>query len=346
MLKSIIAAMSATIALGAAANAYATDITGAGATFPELVYGRWAADYKTQTGIGLNYQAIGSGGGIKQIKAKTVEFGASDKPLKIADLDAAGLFQFPTVMGGVVPVINVPGINPGQIKLTGKVLAEIYLGNIKKWNDPQIMALNKGVNLPGLPITVVHRSDGSGTSFVFTNYLLMKDSNWAKVGASDSVNWPTGVGGKGNPGVAAEVKQTVGSIGYVEYAFAKQSHMTYTQMQTAQGTFVEPVAANFAAAASHAHWDASQGFYLLLLDQPGATSWPITAATFILVYKQQTSQPEGAAVMRFFDWAYKNGDADAETLDYVPLPANVKAMVRKEWAQVKGPDGKPVYFAH
>ena len=346
MLKTLIAAMSATIALGATANAYATDITGAGATFPAPVYAKWAEQYRAQTGIGLNYQAIGSGGGIKQIKAKTVEFGASDKPLKIADLNAAGLFQFPTVMGGVVPVVNLPGIAPGQVKLTGNVLAEIYLGAIKKWNDPRIAALNHGVKLPGLPITVVHRSDGSGTTFVFTNYLQMKDANWTKVGASDSVNWPTGVGGKGNDGVAAEVKQTLGSIGYVEYAYAKQSHMTYTAMQTAQGTFVEPVAANFAAAASHAHWDASQGFYLLLLDQPGAQSWPITAATFILVYKQQTSQAEGAAVMRFFDWAYKNGDGDAVALDYVPLPANVKATVRKEWAQVKGPDGKPVYFAH
>jgi len=346
MLKNLIVAMSAAVALGAAASAQATDITGAGATFPAPVYAKWAEQYRAQTGIGLNYQAIGSGGGIKQIKAKTVEFGASDKPLKIADLNAAGLFQFPTVMGGVVPVVNVPGIAPGQIKLTGNVLAEIYLGNIKKWNDPRIAGLNHGVNLPGLPITVVHRSDGSGTSFVFTSYLLMKDANWSKVGASDSVNWPTGVGGKGNDGVAAEVKQTLGSIGYVEYAYAKQSHMTYTAMQTAQGTFVEPVAANFAAAASHAHWDPAQGFYLLLLDQPGAQSWPITAATFILVYKQQSSQADGAAVMRFFDWAYKNGDGPAEQLDYVALPASVKALVRKEWAQVKGPDGKPVYFAH
>jgi len=346
MLKTLIAAMSATIALGAAASAQATDITGAGATFPAPIYAKWAEQYHAQTGVGLNYQAIGSGGGIKQIKAKTVEFGASDKPLKIGELNAAGLFQFPTVMGGVVPVINVPGIAPGQVKLTGNVLAEIYLGNIKKWNDPRIAALNHGVNLPGLPITVVHRSDGSGTSFVFTSYLSMKDPNWSKVGASDSVNWPTGVGGKGNDGVAAEVKQTLGSIGYVEYAYAKQSHMTFTAMQTAQGTFVEPVAANFAAAASHAHWDPGQGFYLLLLDQPGAQSWPITAATFILVYKQQTSQADGAAVMRFFDWAYKNGDASAEQLDYVPLPASVKTQVRKEWAQVKGPDGKPVYFVH
>jgi phosphate transport system substrate-binding protein len=346
MLKNLIVAMSATIALGAAASAQATDITGAGSTFAAPIYGKWAEQYKAQTGIGLNYQSIGSGGGIKQIKAKTVEFGATDKPLKIADLEASGLFQFPTVMGGVVPVVNLPGIAPGQIKLTGKVLAEIYLGNIKKWNDPEIAGLNHGVNLPGLPITVVHRSDGSGTSFVFTNYLLMKDPAWSKVGASDSVNWPAGVGGKGNEGVAANVRQTVGSIGYVEYAYAKQSHMTYTAMQTAQGNYVEPLAANFAAAAGHAHWDASQGFYLLLLDQPGAQSWPITAATFVLVYKQQTSQADGAAVMRFFDWAFKNGDAAAEQLDYVPLPASVKAQVRKEWAQVKGPDGKPVYFVH
>jgi phosphate transport system substrate-binding protein len=343
-------ALSATVALGgavAAGTATAADITGAGATFPAPVYAKWAEQYKAQTGIGLNYQAIGSGGGIKQIKAKTVEFGASDKPLKIDDLNAAGLFQFPTVMGGVVPVINVPGLQPGQVKLTGEVLAEIYLGDIKKWDDPKIAALNKGVKLPGLPITVVHRSDGSGTSFVFTSYLSLKSGDWkTKVGASDSVQWPTGLGGKGNDGVAAFVKQTIGSIGYVEYAYAKQNHLTYTDLQTAQGGYVAPEAENFAAAAAGAKWDPTQGFYMLLLDQPGAKSWPITAATFILVYKQQPNTAEGASVLRFFDWAYKNGDPAAAQLDYVPLPASVKAQVRKAWADVKGADGKPVYFAH
>jgi phosphate transport system substrate-binding protein len=348
MLKKFVVAVGAMVALGAATATQAADITGAGATFPAPVYSKWAETYKAQTGVGLNYQAIGSGGGIKQIKAKTVEFGASDKPLKIEDLNAAGLFQFPTVMGGVVPVINVPGLKPGQVKLTGSVLADIYLGEIKKWNDPRIAGLNKGVPLPNLPITVVHRSDGSGTSFIFTSYLSMKNAAWkTKVGASDSVQWPVGLGGKGNDGVAAFTKQTIGSIGYVEYAYAKQNRLTYTLMQSAAGGFVAPTAPNFAAAASHGHWDASQGFYLLLLDQPGATSWPITAATFILVYKQQTSQADGAAVLRFFDWAYKNGDAAAVNLDYVPLPAAVKALVRKGWMEnVKGPDGKPVYFAH
>ena len=347
MLRILAVAMGATVALGAVTATEAADITGAGATFPAPVYAKWAELYKAQTNIGLNYQAIGSGGGIKQIKAKTVEFGASDKPLKIDDLNATGLVQFPTVIGGVVPVINVPGINPGQVKLSGSVLADIYLGEIKKWNDPKIVGLIMGVTLPNLPITVVHRSDGSGTSFVYTNYLALKNPEWkSKVGASDAVEWPTGLGGKGNDGVAAFVKQTIGSIGYVEYAYAKQNHMTYTQLQTAEGTYVEPLAANFAAAAAGAKWDPAQGFYLLLLDQPGAKSWPITAATFILVYKQQANVAEGASVLRFFDWAYKNGDPAAEGLDYVPLPAAVKALVRKSWADVKGPDGKPAYYAH
>jgi phosphate transport system substrate-binding protein len=345
MLKTIMAvAACAAMATGFAGVSQAADLSGAGATFPAPVYAKWAETYKAQTGVGLNYQAIGSGGGIKQIKAKTVDFGASDKPLKADELAAAGLFQFPTVMGGVVPVVNVPGVLPGQIRLTGSLLGAIYLGEIKKWNDPQIVALNKGVKLPGLPITVVHRSDGSGTSFVYTNYLAMKNATWkTKVGASDSVEWPTGIGGKGNDGVAAVVKQTIGSIGYVEYAYAKQNKMTYTKMQAAAGGFVDPTAANFAAAASHGQWDASQGFYLLLLDQPGATSWPITAATFILVYKQQANAATGASVLKFFDWAYKNGDQQAAQLDYVPLPATVKALVRKGWLQVKGPDGKAVY---
>jgi len=348
MLKTILAAAAcATMALGAVSATQAADLSGAGATFPAPVYAKWAETYRAQTGVGLNYQAIGSGGGIKQIKAKTVDFGASDKPLTIADLNAAGLFQFPTVMGGVVPVINVPGLAPGQVRLTGALLGAIYLGEIKKWNDPHIAAINHGVNLPNLPITVVHRSDGSGTSFVFTNYLALKNATWkAKVGASDSVEWPTGLGGKGNDGVAAFVKQTIGSIGYVEYAYAKQNHLTYTKLQAAAGGFVDPTAPNFAAAASHGQWSASQGFYLLLLDQPGATSWPITAATFILVYKQQPNAATGASVLKFFDWAYKSGDTQAAQLDYVPLPANVKALVRKAWLDVKGPDGKPVYASH
>jgi phosphate transport system substrate-binding protein len=347
MLKRLTAVACAALALGAA-GATKADISGAGATFPAPVYAKWAEAYKAQTHIQLNYQAIGSGGGIKQIEAKTVDFGASDKPLKPDVLSAAGLTQFPTVVGGVVPIMNLPGIKPGQIHMTGSVLADIYMGAIKKWNDPQIAALNHGVPLPNLPITVVHRSDGSGTSFLFTTYLSMKNPTWAsKVGGNDSVQWPTGLGGKGNDGVAAFVKQTLGSIGYVEYAYAKQNHMTYALMQNKQGAFVSPTAANFAAAASHGDWSKAPGFYLLLLDQPGATSWPITGATFILAYKQQANAETGASVLKFFDWAYKNGDSAAAALDYVTLPAPVKALVRKSWAtQIKGANGQPVYVSH
>ena len=348
MLKRLIAAACATLTIGAAASAQATDLSGAGATFPAPVYAKWAETYRAQTQVGLNYQAIGSGGGIKQIKAKTVDFGASDKPLKPEDLAAAGLFQFPTVVGGVVPVMNLPGVHAGQIKLTGSLLGDIYLGAVTKWSDPQIKALNPGVPLPNLPITVVHRSDGSGTSFLFTTYLSMKNPTWqSKVGGSDAVQWPTGLGGKGNDGVAAFVRQTIGSIGYVEYAYAKQNHMTYAMLQTKQGTFVPPDYNNFAAAAGHGDWTKAPGFYLLLLDQPGAASWPITGATFILVYKQQANAATGASVLKFFDWAYKNGDQPAAALDYVPLPMAVKAQVRKAWvANVKGPNGQPVYVSH
>jgi phosphate transport system substrate-binding protein len=347
MLKSIALAATATLALGLAAQAQAADISGAGATFPAPVYAKWAELYRAQTGIGMNYQAIGSGGGIKQIEAKTVDFGASDKPLKPADLNANGLFQFPMVMGGVVPVMNLPGVAEGQVKLTGAVLASIYLGEIKVWSDPRIQALNPGVKLPTLPVTVVHRSDGSGTSFIFTTYLAHKSAAWAtRVGGSDSVQWPTGLGGKGNDGVAAFVKQTIGSIGYVEYAYAKQNHLTYALLQNQAGAFVAPTAAAFAAAAIGADWTKAPGNYLLLLDQPGAHSWPITAATFILLYKTQANPAAGKAVLSFFDWDYKNGDAAAEQLDYVPLPPAVKALMRKEWvAEIKGADGKPVYVS-
>jgi phosphate transport system substrate-binding protein len=338
------------VALGAAilfANvAQAADISGAGATFPAPVYAKWAETYKATTGIGLNYQAIGSGGGIKQIKAKTVDFGASDKPLKPEELNAAGLYQFPTVVGGIVPIVNLPGIGAGQIKLSGAVLASIFLGEITKWSDPKIAALNKGVKLPNLPITVVHRSDGSGTSFVFTTYLTQKSPAWAsKVGASDSVQWPTGLGGKGNDGVSAFVKQTMGSIGYVEYAYAKQNKATFTLLQNAAGKFPQPVAANFAAATAGAKWGSIPGNYILLLDQPGANAWPITAATFILVYKNQENPAQGAGVLKFFDWAYKGGDAAAASLDYVPLPASVKALIRKQWTMNVKAGGKPVYVA-
>ena len=347
MLKTLGAAACAALALGVGVQAKAADISGAGATFPAPIYAKWAEAYKAQTGIGLNYQAIGSGGGIKQIQAKTVAFGASDKPLKPEVLDASGLYQFPTVMGGVVPVLNVPGLKPGQVKLTGAVLADIFLGDITKWNDPKIAALNKGVPLPNLPITVVHRSDGSGTTFLFTSYLSMMSPEWqSKVGASDSVQWPTGLGGKGNDGVAAFVKQTIGSIGYVEYAYAKQNNATYTLLQNKAGKYPLPTAPSFLAAGGGADWTKAPGNYLLLLNQPGANSWPITGATFILVYKTQDKPEDGKAVLTFFDWAYKNGDGMAGQLDYVPMPPAVKAYIRKQWvANVKDASGKPVYVS-
>jgi phosphate transport system substrate-binding protein len=328
-----------------AAAGGAKTISGAGATFPAPIYARWAEAYKAQTGQMLNYQAIGSGGGIKQIQANTVDFGASDKPLKPADLDKSGLYQFPTVMGGVVPVMNLPGVQPGQVKLTGELLADIYLGDVKSWSDPKIAALNPGVKLPNLPITIVHRSDGSGTSFLFTSYLTAKNPAWAqKVGASDSVQWPTGIGGKGNDGVAAFVKQTPGAIGYVEYAYATQNKLTYADLKNHDGQFVAPTAQAFAAAAAGADWTKAPGNYLLLIDQPGAQTWPITGATFILMHKQQADPAKGRAVLSFFDWAYKNGDAAAKQLDYVPLPDQVKNMVRQQWtATIKGPDGAPVF---
>ena len=344
MFKTFVAA--AGVAALFASAAPAADISGAGATFPAPVYAKWAEMYKASTGVGLNYQAIGSGGGIKQIKAKTVDFGASDKPLKPEDLNAAGLFQFPTVVGGVVPVVNLPGIAAGQLKLSGPALAAIFYGQIKTWNDPVIAQMNPGVKLPEMPITVVHRSDGSGTSFLFTSYLSMKSKGWAdKVGASDSVNWPVGLGGKGNDGVAAFVKQTQGSIGYVEYAYAKQNHAAYVLMQNKAGKFPQPEAANFAAAAAGARWATAPGNYLLLLDQPGANAWPITGATFILVYKDQANADTGAQVLKFYDWAYKNGDAAAASLDYVPLPLTVKNLIRKQWVANVKAGGKPVYEA-
>jgi phosphate transport system substrate-binding protein len=320
------------------------EISGAGATFPAPIYSKWAEAQKAETGLALNYQAIGSGGGIKQIEAGTVAFGASDKPLKAEELTKNGLVQFPTVMGGVVPVANLPGVAKGQLKLTGPLLADIYLGKVAKWSDPTVAAVNPGVKLPNLPITVVHRSDGSGTSFLFTSYLTAVAPKWT-VGASDAVAWPTGIGGKGNDGVAAFVKQTPGAIGYVEYAYAKQNDMTYALLQNASGAFVAPTADSFAAAAAGADWSKAPGFYLLLLNEPGANAWPITGATFILVHAKQADAAKGQAVLKFFDWAYNKGDAAAQALDYVPLPADLKTRVRQSWTGVTGPDGKPVYTA-
>ena len=329
---------------GGGPDGRAREISGAGATFPASIYAKWSEGYRKESKIGLNYQAIGSGGGIKQIKARTVDFGATDKPLKLQDLERAGLYQFPTVIGGVVPLINLEGLKPGQVKLTGQLLADIYMGRIKKWNDPAILALNAGVPLPDQAITVVHRSDGSGTTFLFTSYLASQSPAWKKdVGASDAIAWPTGLAGKGNDGVAAFVKQTIGAIGYVEYAYAKQNGSTYAQLRNRSGAFVSPNAESFAAAAAGADWVNAPGNYMLLLDQPGAQAWPITGATFILMYKEQQDQKVGQGVLRFFDWAFEKGDGLAAQLDYVALPANVKDMVRKQWAATLKAEGKPIY---
>jgi phosphate transport system substrate-binding protein len=343
MLKKFAAGIAGLAIAAVGVAAVAANISGAGATFPAPVYQKWAEAYKA-TGNQLNYQAIGSGGGIKQIEASTVDFGASDKPLKPEDLAANGLQQFPTVVGGVVPVVNLKGIAPGSIKLTGNLLAAIFGGGIPYWDDAHLTALNPTLKLPHEKITVVHRSDGSGTSFLFTSYLTMMGPAWAKdVGASDSPNWPTGIGGKGNDGVAALVRQTNGAIGYVEYAYAKQNHMVYATMQNKAGHWVAPTAENFGAAAAGAKWSTAPGFYLLLLNQPGASAWPITGATFILMHSKQTNAQAGHDVLAFYDWAYKNGNAQAVALDYVPLPDPVKALIRKSWTSIVGPNGKPVY---
>jgi phosphate transport system substrate-binding protein len=338
-------AAAVTLTFALAANAFAADMTGAGATFPYPVYAKWAEAYKAKTGIGMNYQSIGSGGGIKQIKAKTVDFGASDKPLEPKELEKDGLMQFPAIMGGVVPVINVEGVAGNQLKLNGAVLADIYLGKVKKWNDPAIVALNKGVKLPAGDITVVHRSDGSGTTFVFTNYLAKLSPEWKeKVGNDASVAWPVGTGGKGNEGVAAFVKQIKDSIGYVESAYAKQNKMTMVMMQNKEGQFVIADNDSFKAAAANAHWDKAPGFYEILTDEPGKASWPITGASFILMHKIQDKPEQAKEVLKFFDWAFVNGDKMATELDYVPMPDNVVKLMQSAWkAQIKGADGKAVY---
>ena len=323
---------------------WVSTISGAGATFPAPLYTAWAAKYATSEKVTLNYQGIGSGGGIKEIEAKTVDFGASDKPLKPEALDAAGLYQFPTVMGGVVPVINLKGIQAGQIKLTGPLLADIFLGKVTKWNDKAIVAVNPGVPLPATAITVVHRSDGSGTSFLFTSYLSAESPEWqTKVGGSDAVEWPVGLGGKGNDGVAAFVKQTEGAIGYVEYAYAKKTGGAFALLKNKAGEFPAPGGDAFSAAAAGADWAGAKGNYMLLLDQPGAGTWPITGVTFILVHKDAPDAAKRAAVLKFFDWAYQNGSADATQLDYVAMPDTVKSMVRKQWATTVVSAGKPVY---
>ena len=327
------------------AQALAADITGAGATFPYPIYAKWADAYKKSTGIGLNYQSIGSGGGIKQITAKTVDFGASDMPLKPEELDKSGMIQFPTVIGGDVPVVNLKEIAPGQLRLSGPLLAEIYLGKIRKWNDPAIAALNPGIGLPASDINVVHRSDGSGTTFIWTNYLSKMSPEWkSAVGEGASVNWPVGVGGKGNEGVASYVQRIQGSIGYVEYAYVLQNKMTYALVKNREGSFVAPSAKAFQAAATGADWKAAPGMYLILTDAPGKDAWPIAGATFILMHKTQEKPESARQVLKFFDWAYTQGDRLAEELDYVPMPDPVVRLIQTNWkAQLKDPSGNPVY---
>jgi len=308
-------------------------ITGAGASFIFPLMSKWSADYHKATGAKINYQSIGSGGGIAQIKAATVDFGSSDKPLDSAELAAAGLGQFPSVIGGVVPVVNLDGITPGQIKLTGPLLADLFLGKIATWNDPAISALNPGVPLPSTKINIVHRSDGSGTTFNFANYLSKVSPEWkSKVGEGTSVNWPGGIGGKGNEGVAAYVRQVKGSIGYVELAYAAQNKMAHTAMQNAAGTFVQPSRESFAAAAASADWANAKDFNLVITNAPGVDAWPITATNFILMHKQPKNAESSKAAKDFFAWAYANGKTQAETLDYVPLPPELVTQVEAYWA--------------
>jgi phosphate transport system substrate-binding protein len=343
MTKHTLGAAAAAGLLAAASLAAAQGVTGAGATFPAPVYAQWADAYNKATGVRINYQSVGSGAGIKQIKAKTVDFGASDMPLKDEELAAEGLLQFPTVIGGVVPVVNIKGIQPGQLKLTGQVLGDIYLGKITKWNDPALAALNAGVPLPDAAITVVRRADGSGTSFLFTNYLSKVNPEWAsKVGEGTAVNWPAGAGGKGNEGVSAYVQRLPNSIGYVEYAYAKQNKMSHVMLRNKDGNFVAPDDVNFKAAAAGADW--SKSFHQVLTEQPGKDAWPITGATFILMHKAQEKPEQAAATLKFFDWAYVNGDKLAGDLDYVPLPAPVKDLVRRQWAGIKATSGQAVAY--
>jgi phosphate transport system substrate-binding protein len=342
--------MKAIVAAGlvaASTSAFALDISGAGATFPYPIYAKWADAYKKETGNGMNYQSIGSGGGIKQIQSKTVTFGASDMPLKPEDLTKSGLVQFPTVVGGDVPVVNLEGVKSGDLKLDGTTLARIFLGEIKSWDDAAIAKLNPSAKLPKQAIVVVHRSDGSGTTFIWTDYLSKVSADWkSKVGANTSVEWPAGIGAKGNEGVANNVANTKGAIGYVEYAYAKQNKMTSVSMINKDGKAVEPSAAAFQAAAANADWEKADHYYVILTDQPGATSWPIAGATFILIHKQPQDPAAATEALKFFAWAYKKGDKMAEELDYVPMPDKVVTAIQKMWStEIKDGSGKPLLAA-
>jgi len=337
----------AVLAAASIAPAGAADISGAGATFPYPIYAKWADAYKKATGNGLNYQSIGSGGGIKQIKARTVTFGASDMPLKADELAKDALVQFPTVMGGVVPVIDLEGVAPGALVLDGPTLAKIFLGEVQTWDDPAIKKLNPQAKLPSDAIVIVHRSDGSGTTFIFTDYLSKVSPDWkSKVGSNTAVEWPAGIGAKGNEGVANNVAQTRGSIGYVEYAYAKQNKLAFTQMVNRDGKPVTPDAAGFQAAAANGDWVGTPGFSVILTDEPGAQSWPIAGATFILLPKQPPDAEAAAEALKFFAWAYANGSQMAEALDYVPMPGSVVTAIKKMWAnEIKDPGGRPIFTA-
>jgi len=325
------------------ALAMAQDVTGAGASFPAPLYSKWADAYNKATGAKINYQSVGSSAGLRQIRGKTVDFGASDIPLTDADLAKDGLVQFPTVMGGVVPVVNVKGITPGQMRISGQVLGDIYLGKITKWNDAAIGALNPGVSLPDTAIAVVRRADGSGTTFIFTNYLSKVNADWkSKVGEGAAVNWPTGAGGKGNEGVAAFVQRLPNSIGYVEYSYAKANKMSHVLLRNAAGSFVAPDDATFKAAAAAASWDKT--FFQILTEQPGKDAWPITGATFIVMQKSQEKPAQASASLKFFDWAFNNGDKMSSDLEYVSLPDAVETLVRRSWAEIKDSAGKPIAF--
>jgi phosphate transport system substrate-binding protein len=342
--QSFLALFAALAATAAATAPVKADISGAGATFPYPIYAKWADTYKKETNVGLNYQSIGSGGGIKQIEANTVTFGASDKPLPGEELEKNGLVQFPTVLGGIVPVVNIDGIKPGDLVLDGPTIAKIYLGDIKTWDDPAIKKLNPDVKLPSDAIAVVFRSDGSGTTFVWTNYLSKVSPDFkSKIGSNTSVQFPAGIGAKGNEGVANNVKQTKGSIGYVEYAYATQNKMSFTKMVNKDGKTVSPAIAAFQAAAASADWASAPGMGVILTEQAGAETWPITNPTFILIHKKPKDVAAVKDALKFFDWAYANGDKAAEELNYVPLPDNVVALVKKSWADILGDDNKPVF---
>ena len=335
---SLVATLMAVAGLGVA---HAQEVTGAGATFPAPIYAKWASEYHKATGVKVNYQSIGSGGGIKQIDSKTVDFGASDMPQTDEVLKSKGQIQFPTVLGGVVPIINIKGIEPGQLKLTGALLGDIYLGKITKWNDAAIKALNPSLPLPDALISPVRRADGSGTSFIFTNYLSKVSPEWkTKVGEGTAVNWPLGTGGKGNEGVAAYVGRLPNSIGYVEYAYVKQNKMNYALVQNAAGNFVKPEDDSFKAAAAGADW--SKSFYQILTNQPGKEAWPISGATFILMHAKQDKPASATEVLKFFSWAYKNGEKIAVDLDYVPMPKPVVTAIEKAWGEIKDTSGKTI----